>query len=76
MGDCLRPPGGRSAMVVPTATVIHLDEKRPTGRCGLGALTPSPRAVSEAHLRGIVNDTGVCGRFRYSDLMEAPSYGI
>ena len=36
----------------------------------------SPRAVSEAPLRGITDFIGVCGRFRYSDLKEALAMGF
>ena len=39
-------------------------------------LPRSPMAVSEAPLEGIMDFTGVCGRFRYSDLKEATGYGI
>jgi hypothetical protein len=42
----------------------------------LRKLSRSLRAVSEALLRGILDHLGVCGRFRYSDLKEAPGYGV
>ena len=48
-------------------------EQQPIGEFAFPKLSRSPRAVSEAPLRGSMNENGVCGRFRYSDLKEAPS---
>jgi hypothetical protein len=67
VGNYLRPPGGRSAMVVPTATIKHVPrfENRPTAPDHLIQFNPKP-------LKAVVQKCG-CPRGKFENRLLGPA---